>query len=483
MAKKRSGNNSLTKTFDRSAEIIYLIGNDLRIRYANSACVRWIGIEADQLVGTKCVFSSETENTGDNVIAGLCPSPDLFDSAESHQSRTCEFLISNSDGRSSDKDYQLTARAFQINDPEEKVTSILVVASESAFETSTASALLSEAEAMRLHSTLIEIHRESQLSHQVDSLVGVSSFSHRLRRQTRIAADSTSDLLVLGPPGSGREHLARTIHAMRSADAPGLLIPIHCSIADRELLQSAISETLAQQKRSQQINDATPTPWLLLLDVDKLNPSAQSELLGFLRDPKFPLKILSTATTSPNALAESCQFNAELPHYLDTMTIELIALNQRIEDIPLLAHAMIERSNLSGQRQLSTFDSASTQLLQEFAWPGNLDQLRKVVTAAISEAISHQLTVDNLPKKFHNSLKAQRIGVANETEIQLTEYLESIEQELISRALQQSKGNKTKAAKLLGINRAKLLRRMQHFNLNEQSEPSDLEGPAFEEID
>ena len=318
---------------------------------------------------------------------------------------------------------------------------------------------------MRLHHALVEIHHRSRLSHQADSLVGVSPFSHRLRRQAKIAAECMSDLLVLGPPGSGREHLARTIHSLRSAEAPGLLIPIDCSIADQELLQSAISETLAQQKRSQLTKDSTPTPWLLLLDIDKLNLSAQSELLRFLQLPDFPLRILSTATMSLIELSAAGQFNGELPYYLNTMTIELIALNQRIEDIPLLAQTMIERVNLSRQQQLSGFDSMSLQLMQEFAWPGNLDQLREVVTAAISEASSSHLTVDDLPKKFHDLVKAQRIGVPTETEIQLADYLETIEQELISRALQQAKGNKSKAAKLLGINRAKLLRRMQHFRL------------------
>ena len=484
MAKKRSGNISLTKTFDRSAEIIYLIGDDFRIRYANPTCATWIGIELDQLVGSACVFSSEDENASDNVIAGLCPPPDLFESTETHRRQTCEFLISVRVGQDPGEAFQRTARAIQILAAEEGDPSVLVVASEATGNGLPETDSLSESDALRLHDALTQIHLQSQLSHQADSLVGVSSFSHRLRRQARMAAECKSDVLVLGPPGSGREHLARTIHTMRSAEAPGLLIPIHCSMADQDLIKSAISETLAQQKRSQQINDSTPTPWLLLLDVDKLNLSTQLELLGFLQNPNFPLKILATATTSLKALVASGRYNSELSHYLNTLTIELIALDQRVEDIPLLAQAMIERSNLSRQQQLSKFDTVSMHMLQEFAWPGNLDQLREVVTAAISGASSCQLTVDDLPKKFHDSIKAQRIGVPNETEIQLAEYLETIERELISRALQQAKGNKSKAAKLLGINRAKLLRRMQHFRLNvSQADPEVLEDPAFEEID
>ena len=483
MAKKR-GSNLLAKTFDGSAEIIYLIGEDFTIRYANPACANWIGIEAEKLVGAKCVFSSESENATDSAVAGLCPPPDLFGTADLSPSPLREFLISARSTQDPSKTIRRTANAFRINDQEGTTPSILVVAPETEIDSSPKTESMPDADAMRLHLALVEIHHQSRLAHQADSLVGISAFSHRLRRQAKIAADCTSDLLVCGPPGSGREHLARTIHSMRGDAAPGLLIPIHCPIADQELLQSAISETLAQQKRSQLIKDSTPTPWLLLLDVDKLNRSAQTELLRFLQLPDFPLRILSTATTSVIGLAESGNYDAELAHHLSTMTIELIALNQRIEDIPLLAQAMLERDNDSRQRQLSGFDKMSLQLLQEYAWPGNLDQLREVVTAAVSQASSAYLTVDDLSKKFHDLVKAQRIGVPTETEIQLADYLESIEQELVGRALQQAKGNKSKAAKLLGINRAKLLRRMQHFHLkDDQSDPDLLEDSDFEEID
>ena len=484
MAKKRSGHAGLAKAIDRSTEIIYLVEEDFTIRHANPACAEWIGIALDELIGAKCFFRSEGDNETKNKLAGLCPPPDLFDTNKLPEFGVREFSLSTRPSRDSGKIKWRNATAYRLNDSEGLPLAILVVSPLADDGGQSPAVTGASAEELRLHEALIDIHHQSLLSHQADSLVGISVFSNRLRRQAKIAADCNSDLLIFGPAGSGREHLARTIHAIRGGPAPGLLIPICCPLADRELLQSAIGETLAQQKRSRMINDATPTPWLLLQDVDKLCTSGQTELLGFLQLPDFPLRILSTATTSLIGLAESSQFDAELARYLGTMTIELIALRQRIEDVPLLAQAMLERDNHTRKQQLSGFDKISLQRLQEYAWPGNLDQLRKVVTSSFTQTETSQITVDDLPKKFNDLLNAQRIGVATETTIDLTNYLEKIEQELISRAIQQARGNKTKAAKLLGINRAKLLRRMQYFQLEvNQGEPDFLEDAAFEEID
>ena len=84
-----------SKTFDGSAEIIYLIGEDF-YDPLHQSCMRanWIGIEAEKLVGAKCVFSSESENATDSVVAGLCPPPDLFGTADLSPSPLREFLIS-----------------------------------------------------------------------------------------------------------------------------------------------------------------------------------------------------------------------------------------------------------------------------------------------------------------------------------------------------------------------------------------------------
>ncbi len=164
--------------------------------------------------------------------------------------------------------------------------------------------------------------------------------------------------------------------------------------------------------------------------------------------------------------------------------------NRRAEDIPLLAQAILERCNPGRTHQVEGVDQAAAQLLIEFQWPGNLDQLNEVISSACQTTHRNLITPADLPKKFHDCIKAQRIGSLAETEIDLEQYLQQIERELLTRALQQAKGNKTRAAQLLGISRAKFLRRLQFFGIEiemeiESAAPDEdlLEPSAFEEID
>ena len=123
----------------------------------------------------------------------------------------------------------------------------------------------------------------------------------------------------------------------------------------------------------------------------------------------------------------------------------------------------------------------------EFHWPENIDQLNRTIQVAARNTSGVEITAEDLPDEFQHALKAMRIGTASETEIQLDQYLNDIEKELVTRALKQAKGNKTKASKLLGISRTKLLRRIQFLGLagpDSDSAPGadELDSSAFEEL-
>ena len=172
------------------------------------------------------------------------------------------------------------------------------------------------------------------------------------------------------------------------------------------------------------------------------------------------------------------------------MTIELVSLARRQSDVPFLAQALLERDNIRRDRQLTGFSVNVMQQFIEFHWPENIDQLNRTIQVAARAATGTEVGEPDLPDEFLNSLKAMRIGSASETEIQLDQYLNEIEKELVARALRQAKGNKTKASRLLGISRPKFLRRLNFFGLEGfESEAADVEqsgeldSSAFEELD
>ncbi len=491
MAKSRSNSTKLGKLLDQTSAIVYLIGPDRTIQYANPACTEWTNVGIEKISGAKLAYSSErlADETADK-ICGLCPAPEILETlleSDSLNGPTPSFHIAAR--RDKDQTAFRLARAFQMA-TESNQKSILVISSSDDLHVESPTGVPIQASQDsapdQLHKALRAIRDQSAEVFSVDSLIGVSPLARRLRRQAKIAAQCKSDLLIVGPSGSGREHLARTIHALReSSKDPGLLIPLPCAIADQSLIHATIGELLAEKladAKADPLSDHPPrVDWLLLTDVDQLAPAGQLELLGFLQLPDFPLRIVASSTERLLDLAQRGDYPTELAHHLSTMTIELAHLHERPEDIPLLAQAFLERENLRRDRQLSGFDKISLQLLSEYKWPGNLSQLHDMVVAAVGKTETTQVTAADLPKKLIDSLSAQRTGSPIETEIQLDAYLQTIERELLDRAIRQAKGNKTKAAKLLGISRAKLLRRLQQFELTgEQAEGSEaLKGPDF----
>ncbi len=131
-------------------------------------------------------------------------------------------------------------------------------------------------------------------------------------------------------------------------------------------------------------------------------------------------------------LAREGKFSIALAHYLSTQTIETVAVKERREDIPLLSQAFLESKNSLGKRQISGFHPSVVELMSEYAWPKNLDQLRKAIEQAFINATSSIIQFQDLPQEIQLSIDAARIGSAEETQINMDQYLEEIETELIA---------------------------------------------------
>jgi DNA-binding NtrC family response regulator len=205
-----------------------------------------------------------------------------------------------------------------------------------------------------------------------------------------------------------------------------------------------------------------------LLNVDRLQPAAQVELCRQLAAGSPVEYVIATGERALSALLDGGEFHQELAGRLATMAIELVPLWQRAEDIPVLAQRMLERAHR--KKPVAGFDAATLQLLTEYRWPGNLNQLQELVSQAGEHVQERLLTPEDLPKKFHDCLIAQRLAPSAERSIDLEKFLQSIERELILRAIGQAKGNKSQAAFLLGLSRAKLLRRIETLELFQEVE-------------
>jgi DNA-binding NtrC family response regulator len=242
-------------------------------------------------------------------------------------------------------------------------------------------------------------------------------------------------------------------------------VPIDCQVVDAERMQSTLTSLLRRQAETPAERPSTA----LLLNVDRLKADGQQELAGFFQLPGIELHTLATARASLQRLAAKGKFRRDLAFALSTLTIALLPLHKRANDVPLLAQHFLEELNASGGKQLSGFSSAALDLLAAYPWPGDVEELAQAVRDAAAKAVGPQILPTDFSDRFHLALHAAAHPPREPETIDLDEILAAIEKELLQRALAQARGNKSRAAELLGINRGRLLRRLVQLGLAEPS--------------
>jgi len=153
--------------------------------------------------------------------------------------------------------------------------------------------------------------------------------------------------------------------------------------------------------------------------------------------------------------------------------IELLPLKQRLEDLPALAQLFLEKLNAQGELQRSGFSDDVLDRLASYPWPNNVDELFAVVKQAHGASEDPLIQLRDLPPQLHWAAQVAARPPREKTTIDLDQFLAEIEEELIHRAVAQSRGNKAQAARSLGISRARLHRRLQQLSAQDDRSPED----------
>lgn len=457
MSRHRYHARELAHFFDGSRQPLYVLDDQLTIVFVNEACREWLGPAADDLVGRRCVYDTPLQPTPpDAVAAALCPPPAVLSGREvaAHVARTtaqgaiyrrAKFIPL---GFSAD-DLVGVVALLDANDCPEPVS-----------EPPSAEQSV-ENESLVLHEHLRRFHRQTALRHAMDRLIGTSPAMRRARAQAELAVGTRASVLLVGPPGSGRRRVAETIHHGGTPGRAGMLIPLDCSLLGVELMESTLRALVV----SSPLDDEAGRGTLLLTDADRLSQEIQGPLAAILSTPEFPLRLMATVEQPLVEWVRHGRYREDLAALLSTITIELPPLAHRREDIPLLAQALLEEINGQRGRQIGGFAPESLDCLDAYVWPGNIDELATVVAQSCKRAAGPLVMPDDLPEQLHLAASAATRPRRKEETIVLDEFLARIERELIRRALARAKGNKAKAARLLGLNRPRLYRRMVQLGL------------------
>ncbi len=440
---------SLSRLLSEVREPVFVLDHKRTLIYVNGAMEKWLAVEGEAIVGRRCDYaSSATADRVEQLAAAICPPPGVWEG----NPEAAILEIPSEGGTVSRR----AARFLPLGEDAVDCEGVLAVVSAEEYDPQAGGAPLDpQNEPRSLHLQLQRFRNTQAGKYKFDRLVGKSAQMLRVRRQAELAVESGARAVVIGQPGSGREHVARVIHFAGDDTLAPTLMPLACPLLDAELLQTSITAFA----RHAADNPTTRPATLLLCDADQLSNAAQNELFGFLALPGFDLHVLSTARRSLLDAAEAGTFRKELAFALSTLEIELPQLAARRRDIQLLAPLFLEAVNSQGRKQYSGFAADAMDALCEFSWEENLDELREVVAQACEAASGGEITREDLPSNILQTPTADRQRGKTEEPIVLDDVLADVESELIRRAMKRAKGNKTKAAELLGISRPRLHRR------------------------
>lgn len=304
-------------------------------------------------------------------------------------------------------------------------------------------------------------------------LEGKSEASKQLYSYVQLVAPTPMSVLILGASGTGKEYVARRIHELSSrSDKP--FFALDCGAIPKDV---AASEFFGHKKGSFTGADSdkrgafeTANGGTLFLDeVGNLSYDVQVQLLRALQerrirpvggDREIEVDIRLVCATNENleqAVAEG-RFREDLYHRINEFTIYMPQLRERGNDLFLFADLFIRQANEELQRNVEGFDASAAEMLVSNTWPGNLRQLNNVMKRAVLLTRGQLITTAEL---------SQAMGPTLQQQPSLTLHDENEERERIKQALQQTNGNKSKAARLLGIDRKTIYNKIEKLGIGE----------------
>jgi DNA-binding NtrC family response regulator len=281
---------------------------------------------------------------------------------------------------------------------------------------------------------------------------------------------SDANVLVTGEPGTGKEVVAQTLHAISSRCSKAMVTVnaggLPEGIFESELfghVRGAFTDAKADRVGRFELADGST---LFLDEIANITASQQAKLLrvlqtgelervGSSRTRQVDVRIVSATNADLNGEVAAGRFRADLQFRLNTIEIHLPPLRDRREDIPLLASHFLGKHAQRYRKPLSSFDPAAMQALLDHLWPGNIRELDHAIERAVLMAQGDQVKAADL------GLRQGREGAPRLEDMSL----EDVEFSLIKKALARFDGNVSHAAKALGLSRSALYRRLQRFGL------------------
>jgi DNA-binding NtrC family response regulator len=313
----------------------------------------------------------------------------------------------------------------------------------------------------------------------LEHIIGQSPVMQEVFDIVKQVAPARTPVLLLGESGTGKELIAKAIHQL-SPRARQPMVTVHCAALQPTLLESELfghekgAFTGAHERRIGRFEQAQ-SGTLFLDEIGEIDATLQIKLLRFLGERTFErvgsnktltadVRIIAATNRNLEEMVKARTFREDLYFRLKVVEIVLPPLRERVGDIPLLARAFLLEFAQENKKAVTEFSGEALDLLTKYSWPGNVRELRTAMEHAVVLCRGEKITARDLPASVRSgvageSADPQRMLARNDLTVK------EAEKQLIIRALKETKGNRTLAAKKIGMSRRTLHRKLHTYQL------------------
>lgn len=332
-------------------------------------------------------------------------------------------------------------------------------------------------EQRRLFKENLLYRQELITKYKLENIVGRSPQMLKIYKTIARVADSKSTVLITGESGTGKELIARAIH-YNSSRASKPFIAVDCSSLAENLLESelfghvrgAFTGAIANKRGLfEEANNGT----CFLDEIGNISLAMQAKLLRVLQEHeikrvggtetiKIDVRIIAATNKNLEELVVEKKFREDLFYRLNVVTIHLPPLRERPEDIPLLAEQFLSKFATENNKPIPHLSKEALELLVRYSWPGNVRELENVIERAVILSQRPLILPEDLPRRLRLEKPSPSPIAIWPAKIPLSE----LEKLYIEKVLEETGGNKKKAAEILGIDRRTLYRMAARYGLN-----------------
>lgn len=317
--------------------------------------------------------------------------------------------------------------------------------------------------------------------YNIDNIIGNSDAIKKVKREIFKVARSKSTVLIEGETGVGKELVAHSIHDLsQRMEEP--FIKINCSAIPAELLESEFfgyesgAFTGANRGGKEGKFEMANRGSIFLDEINQMPIFLQSKILRVLQEKEvehlggkksipIDVKIIAASSISLEKLVNESKFRSDLFYRLNVLKVKIPPLRDRKEDIPLIAEHLLKKLNFQMGMSVPGISEEAKKKLMEYDWPGNVRELQNVIERSMNAVWCDTIEWKHLKDYFENKYLHKNIVVNGLEGYQIRDIKKKFEKNVIKDALDKCNWNKTQTAKILGITRAMLYRKINEYNI------------------